>query len=537
MSEEEISKIDSENLLQKSTVMDDDNINNLGNTTIDKKSIKRNEILEEKIKKIMDENKDISESLKCILKEIFIVAIPTSLFFVVLFIQQSINLAFISREYKNEIERKQVIDGIGITHVYLNCTVISIAIGLISAFEVLGGNAMGQNNKKLLGIYMHRAQIIGFLVMLVISIIHFFTATIVLSKFGINSVVVEKIREYLTFALYIGFFDVQFHLNFRYINIIEKTYVNLIISFLVIALHPLWCYLFISLCELKIYGAGLTLLISQAINAFGGCFYIFIIKPDPESIFCYTRESFSLQGLKNYCKIGIPNAFLMCAEWWAFEILAIISLWCSDVDYTTHVLVLNQYAILFTLLIGNNIACSILTSKYLGEGKTNVAKQTIKIVTIVNFISALILSSLIAILRKYIIGIYLSEKDKEYTLACNTLIIIILSLTLDTNQSLLAGACRGLRLQLQATIICFISFYIFSDGFAIGVGKYAGWGVYGVWASLAFSGLVGSILYTILLYNVDFEKATYETLKEVLTDGGDILRKSTSSFSSGSKII
>ena len=39
----------------------------------------------------------------------------------------------------------------------------------------------------------------------------------------------------------------------------------------------------------------------------------------------FTRESFNWEGTKAFLKLGVPGTLMQCAEWWAFELLAIFS--------------------------------------------------------------------------------------------------------------------------------------------------------------------------------------------------------------------
>lgn len=39
----------------------------------------------------------------------------------------------------------------------------------------------------------------------------------------------------------------------------------------------------------------------------------------------FTRESFNWAGCKEFLRLGVPGTMMQCAEWWAFELLAIFA--------------------------------------------------------------------------------------------------------------------------------------------------------------------------------------------------------------------
>lgn len=183
------------------------------------------------------------------LKEISIIAFPTILFFLCLFAQQSINLIFIGNFYEGK-EKQNAIDGIGMSHLYINCTLLSIVVGIISGFETLGSNAFGAKKYYLMGLYLHRSLLISYILAFVILIIHFFTAVKVLSLFSIEENVLFYISKYIKIFMFFILFDVLFSVNFRYLNIIEKSYINLIILCVTLCLHTMWCHILINYLKL-----------------------------------------------------------------------------------------------------------------------------------------------------------------------------------------------------------------------------------------------------------------------------------------------
>jgi MATE family multidrug resistance protein len=159
------------------------------------------------------------------MKNITIMAFPTILFFICVYLQLTVNLIFIGRTI--EIDKEAIIEGIGITQLYINTTIFYVCIGLACGLETLGSNAYGIRNFRLLGLYYHRAIIVGQVYAIVAIIVHYFTALKVLTLLGIKPEILTHIDSYLHTMIFYTLFNSLFSANFRYLNIISKSHINL----------------------------------------------------------------------------------------------------------------------------------------------------------------------------------------------------------------------------------------------------------------------------------------------------------------------
>ena len=87
-------------------------------------------------------------------------------------------------------------------------------------------------------------------------------------------------------------------------------------------------YLFIIYLDWGVHGAALALNITYILNflvqelyirVYDWAFFKEFIQP------IFTRESFNWEGTKAFLQLGVPGTLMQCAEWWAFELLAIFS--------------------------------------------------------------------------------------------------------------------------------------------------------------------------------------------------------------------
>jgi multidrug resistance protein, MATE family len=99
-------------------------------------------------------------------------------------------------------------------------------------------------------------------------------------------------------------------------------------------------------------GVGLATLIAYAFNLTVVTIYCLLRKDLRSSFFWFTRESFDLSELRDYLKIGLPSALMICLDWGSIELLALISS-SLGVDATgAQILALNSFLMLIMAPLG-----------------------------------------------------------------------------------------------------------------------------------------------------------------------------------------
>jgi MATE family multidrug resistance protein len=449
------------------------------------------------------------------LKSISAMTFPTVLFYLCLYLQLTINLIFIG---KTSDQSEKIIEGIGITHLYINLTLFYVSMGLVCGFESLGAHAFGSKNYKLFGLYYHRAIIVTITYAICMIVIHSFTAVKVLTFLGVKPEIMEYIDSYIHVYIFYIIPDILFSANFRYINIISKSYVNLITLVVTILLHPLWCYLFIIVLEFGIKGAGVAIIISQSLNALAGFFYIWVIRPCPQSVFFFNRDSF--KSIWSYLKFTLPTTFLLCAEWMGYEGQSIIALWAGDHDYAAHILLVNIMIITYTISIGFGTTTVVFVGKLISYSTVSKTKRYAKTIFYYGLFLMTLLLVFITIFRERIIYIYLRDKDTEIVAekATKALIMLIATNVFDYIQTVQANVLRGVGKQLLASVVAFVNFYLVQTSLSLYIGIYLGYGVFGIWVGVCVGCLMCCVFYSIILMKCDFRQLQIEILERLEAD-------------------
>ena len=449
------------------------------------------------------------------LKDIIINALPTILFYFSIYYEQGVNLIFISHTSDKAI-KNELLNAMGVSHLYVNRLLLSVSTGLVSVFGSLGANAYSDKNYYLMRLYAHRTQIVGFSFTIILIIFNYFFAVKIISFIGVQNDVLLYVDEYIKMMMIYVIFEVQYLLNMQYLNIIKSYYMHYIIFLSTLVFHPFFCYIFIMKLKLGVRGAAISLILSQMLNAVEGMIYIYVLKPLPESIFFFNRDSF--KGLWNYLKVAIPTTIMFCAEWVSFELVAIVAIWISKPDFTVHVLMVNYSFFSWSIYYGLGVTATIIMGKAICDRGVKTVKKYINIFSIFSIVIMVICDIFILITHKFVLRLYV---DDEYLLAKEEQIIPLLyfiNIFFVLNY-IFGSICRGLGKEFLASTISFISYYGILILLAILFGKWLNWGVFGIWVGIMLTELLGGSTYSFLLfYYFDYEKIQLNVLKKLHND-------------------
>ena len=103
-------------------------------------------------------------------------------------------------------------------------------------------------------------------------------------------------------------------------------------------------------------------------------------------------EAFRGWGL--YLKVCIPSTAMLCAEWWAFEVLILMAGILGVIDLAAMALCLNVHALLFRVPLGFSEAAGALIGNSIGANNVPLAKRFATLI----FIIALLVMPLLALL-------------------------------------------------------------------------------------------------------------------------------------------
>lgn len=88
-------------------------------------------------------------------------------------------------------------------------------------------------------------------------------------------------------------------------------------------MHIFWCYIFINVYKYDIIGVSIATLFTYTtlfiiITAYGS------LSEDIKECWVFPNQD-TFKDIPAYLRLAVPGALMVCAEWWTFEILTLMS--------------------------------------------------------------------------------------------------------------------------------------------------------------------------------------------------------------------
>lgn len=283
-------------------------------------------------------------------------------------------------------------------------------------------------------------------------------------------------------------------------------------------LHFVWCYLFITVLNLRVVGAALALDITYILNWLILDLYVHFSKTCHRTWTLPTKES--TQNLWAYLKIGIAGAMMLCFEWWAFELLAIFSGYLGVAQLAAEVVIINIVSFIFMLPLGISYAASCLVGNYIGERNVKLAKRFANLTVAFNILCTVVLIIILATLREGISRLFTNEAEVVAVIS-NVFWVLCIYIFFDTIHGVQSGIIRGLGRQAYGSIYTLICYYVFGMPLALVFTFVFDWGVAGLWGGFTIACIVLDIGFFFIITCCDWEKIAEATAARIAKEQQD----------------
>lgn len=448
------------------------------------------------------------------------ISYAATLYYAIALVLQTMVIAFLGNKYNDDT----MITGIGLVNLYVNATCLDVYWGLIAGLETLAANAFSANQFKLMGFYFHRARIIGYAWVLFVMTIHAFTAIKVIELLYPNANL-EYSKKYIYCLMGYTLFDVQTCCCTLLLNVLEKTYICMIICVVGFPLHYFFCWLYIDKLDLDTLGGGLCMLCTRAIGGITMTIYLWFWHPIPEANFWINRKCFRWDGLKSYLKFSIGAAFLSCSESWGVEILAVLAMQIDETAYAVHIIWTEINELVYSLPVGFGIAITVYIGQIIVHGSEKQIKKASWIFIGYCAFIEIIFRTVIYILREKIFDIFGLEDEKIKKLGYESMQYISYDGVLQNIQMSIVSILKGMGKQYLASIFMFLEYYVFIlISAAVCICRF-GFGYNVLMLNITASYAVSSILFVIVFLTVNIKRAKYQTKKRLKEDRKMILNE------------
>ncbi|KAG0491488.1 hypothetical protein HPP92_004886 [Vanilla planifolia] len=169
----------------------------------------------------------------------------------------------------------------------------------------------------------------------------------------------------------------------------------------------------------------------------------------------------ALHDIINFVGLAVPSAFMICFEYWSFEMVVLLSGLLPNPKLETSVLSisLNTMWMVYMIPTGLSSAVSIRVSNELGAGNSQAAKLSVRAVFIMVIIEGLIVASLTLMVRDFWGYLFSNEEEVIWYISA-MMPILATSNFMDGVQCALSGAARGCGWQNICSCINLVAYYV-----------------------------------------------------------------------------
>lgn len=379
---------------------------------------------------------------------------------------------------------------------------------MISAVDTLASQSYGAQNFERVGIVLQRGVVVLSITFIPVFCIWILTEQILL-LFGQDPDTSKLAALYVRVQIaglpaYWGFELVK-----RYLQTQSIVRPGMVVSAIGLAINTFFSFILIYGFDVGFVGAAIAVLLTYWSMFIALLAIVWVRGLHRKTWGGWSKEAF--KGLREFCSLGLPGMAMLCAEWWGFEIHALIAGIQGTTVLAAQTLLLNTLSMVFSVPLGLAISASTRVGNFLGAGEAEKARLSSK----VSLYCVAVCSSLMGLFFVSIHDVwgyvFTSEED-VVELVSKVLLVACAFMLTDGLQGVASGVFRGSGRQKLGAAFNLTGYWIL----ALPLGSYlafgAGWGLMGQWAGLMFGSLTVATLELIVLSRTNWKEQAEKAL-------------------------
>uniref|UniRef100_A0A3P8U295 Multidrug and toxin extrusion protein n=1 Tax=Amphiprion percula TaxID=161767 RepID=A0A3P8U295_AMPPE len=223
-----------------------------------------------------------------------------------------------------------------------------------------------------------------------------------------------------------------------------------------------------------------------------------------------------LQEWGSYMKLAIPSAFMICFEWWIWEVGGFLAGLLGEVDLAAQHIMVEIGAITYMFPLGVHAAACVRVGNALGAGDTERVKVTCKV--------ALALSGVLAVFQgivlagsKSVIGYIFTSDPNIVEIVSESLTVYIFVQFFDALLCVCSGILIGSGMQKIAAFTNLVGYYCIGLPVGIALMFKAKLRILGLWLGIAICSFIQTGFFLFLIFKLNWKKVTYKAQKRAGT--------------------
>ena len=404
-----------------------------------------------------------------------------------------------------------ILDATAMANMYLSITAISIGFGIATAMDTFASQAVGKTKglddsicNSLLRTYLLTGVLVLSLAFIPIFFLNFYSSSVLIAlqqpreiailceKFVI--LMLPGVPGLYLYELMKKVLQAKHAVGVILVSAILSNIVNLVVGYYLVYHTPLsWL------------GAAVARTISNM------CFPLFLL---PEfyrlGLIENSLDSWNMtqaiKGMRDFFALGLSGMCQWCFEWWAFEVLALLSgLLPNSVEAIgANAVILNITTSTYMLYLGISVAGSVRIGNSIGAGNGEQAKIVSNLTIIFGMIFSTFVAVLLVVFRKSLPELFTKDEAIQ-RLATKLMIGIAIFQIVDAINACVQGVLRGSGCQTIGAKMVFVSYYIIGLPFGAMLALYLQFGVAGLWIGITVGLTMMSIVGSVIICRTDWD--------------------------------
>ncbi|XP_068105937.1 multidrug and toxin extrusion protein 1-like isoform X1 [Hyperolius riggenbachi] len=302
---------------------------------------------------------------------------------------------------------KVELDAVSLAIAVVNITGVAVGAGLAGACDTLISQIYGGRNLKLVGTVLQR----GILILLLFCFpcwALFVNTEPILRLFHQDPNVAKLTQSYVLIFIPALPASFIFQLEAKYLQNQGIIFPQVLTGFIANLINALINYVFLYVLGLGVTGSAWANTISQYLQAILLFAYIVWKKLYVETWGGWSTACFEEWGA--FIRLAIPSMFMLCIEWWTFEIGIILAGVLSVEDLGGQSIIFQVANIVFMVPLGYSIAATVRVGHALGAGDIVQAKKSVIVSLLMTEGSAIASCILLVSIKDVIAYVYTSDE-------------------------------------------------------------------------------------------------------------------------------
>ncbi|XP_012661382.1 multidrug and toxin extrusion protein 2-like [Otolemur garnettii] len=397
---------------------------------------------------------------------------------------------------------KVELDAVTLAVTVVNVTGIAVGTGLASACDTLMSQSFGAKNLKRVGIILQRGILILALCCFPCWAIFVNTERILLllrQDPEVSRIAQVYVMIFIP-ALPAAF---VFQLQTRYLQsqgiIMPQVLTGIAANIINVGMNALLLYAL----DLGVVGSAWANTTSQFLLSALLFVYMWWKKMHVKTWGGWTRECF--QEWDSFIRLAVPSMFMVCIEWWTFEIGTFLAGLIDVTELGTQGIIYELASVAYLVPLGFGVAASVRVGNALGAGDVEQARCSCTTVILCAGVCALVLGLLLAALKDVVAYVFTSDKE-IIDLASQVMPLFAPFHLFDALAGTCGGVLRGTGKQKIGAILNAIGYYVF--GFPIGISLMfaAKLGIIGLWSGLIVCVFFQALFYLVYILRINWNR-------------------------------